>query len=167
MRKEFSIFKGLSIYYVTLDITILHWGRVFPIDYNIAGGTQNLYYVIYGQHLNSPHWLGVSKTGSPPHLLPKASEAGNLSKCLGVSYHHHQGFTLSSTSSSSLLFGENQCNIPYYRKHCIGTILYLCFVSFCHKNCKWVSDRFQVMTSFLILNLFVAVIMDNFDYLTR
>ena len=25
----------------------------------------------------------------------------------------------------------------------------------------------QVMTSFLILNLFVAVIMDNFDYLTR
>ena len=53
MRKEFSIFKGLSIYYVTLDITILHWGRVFPIDYNIAGGTQNLYYVIYGQHLNS------------------------------------------------------------------------------------------------------------------
>ena len=26
---------------------------------------------------------------------------------------------------------------------------------------------FFVMTSFLILNLFVAVIMDNFDYLTR
>ena len=25
----------------------------------------------------------------------------------------------------------------------------------------------KVMTSFLILNLFVAVIMDNFDYLTR
>lgn len=38
----------------------------------------------------------------------------------------------------------------------------------CGSNIAYVYfTTFFVMTSFLILNLFVAVIMDNFDYLTR